>query len=329
MKTDITVKFIDFWPSFDHENNKFVRVLRMHRGVTVLPPNSSEKPDLLFYSRCGIGNHYNYNDCVKIFYTGENDYPNFNECDYAISFHDIEANGRNLRYPLYALESEDTEIINIEDSKAVSRPFCSMVMSNSSMCDPSRLSIYEAVNAYQPIESGGAYQNTIGHRVDNKQSFISGFKFNLALENSMLDGYVTEKIADAFCASTVPIYWGGSKVKSDFNPSSFINVTDYNSMDDFIKDLKAINADNDRYLEMLHQPSYMYETIDRFDCQLEEYLNLIADAPKIFRTDYGEMGLFRRRYSILHPLAQRRSFIRLSRLIGQILMSDYYKQRKN
>jgi hypothetical protein len=326
MNTDITIKFVDFWPTFDHYNNKFVQALSVKRNVIVLPPNSSEKPDLLFYSRCGIGNHYRYNDCVKIFYTGENDYPNFNECDYALSFHEMAANGRNLRYPLYALESDPTETTKVDDHIAASRPFCSLVMSNSTMCDPRRLQIYDAVNAYRRVESGGAYNNTLGHRVDDKQAFISGFKFNLALENSLLDGYVTEKIADAFCASTVPIYWGGGKAKTDFNPLSFINVADYPSIDAFMKDLKAIDADSDRYLEMLHQPSYMPETVKRFDSQLEEYLNHIADSPKIFRTNYGEMGQFRDHYSILHPLSHRRSFIKLSRLIGRVLMPDYFSQ---
>lgn len=324
MKTDITIKFVDFWQTFNHNNNKLVRALRTKRNVTVLPNESSEKPDLLFYSRCGVGNHYKYNDCVKIFYTGENDYPNFNECDYALSFHDMDANGRNLRYPLYALESEDN-LIKVDDKTAIARPFCSLVMSNSIMCDPRRLQIYEAVNAYHKVESGGAYNNTIGHRVDDKQAFISGFKFNLALENSMLDGYVTEKITDAFGASTVPIYWGGCMAKTDFNPLSFINVADYPSIDAFIKDLKAIDADTDRYLELLHQPSLMPETIDRLDCQLEEYLNQIADSPKIFRTDYGEMGRFRNHYSVLHPLSHRQSYIKLSRIIGKIILPSYFR----
>lgn len=34
------------------------------------------------------------------------------------------------------------------------------------------------------------------------------YKFTIAFENQSYPGYVTEKIADALMAGTVPIYWG-------------------------------------------------------------------------------------------------------------------------
>lgn len=326
MSSSLTVKFIDFWPAFDIYNNKFIDALRAKFQVISLKPDNPAKPDLLFYSRCGLGNHYKYNDCVKIFYTGENDYPNFNECDYSISFHDIDVNGRNLRYPLYALETSTEAIPKIKPNKDMaSREFCSLVMSNSDMCDPRRIQIIEAVNNYREIASGGKFRNNIGHRVDNKLEFLSKYKFNLALENSYVDGYVTEKIADAFISATVPIYWGGKSVLSDFNPAAFINAADYSTLDSLVSEIKKIDSDPELYLSYLTAPSQLADTIIDFDDRLSTFLTRIASNPKIHRTNYGEMGLFHNRYSILHPLSHRRSFIFLSKLIGRIIEPQYFK----
>lgn len=326
MSSSLTVKFIDFWPSFDIHNNKFIDALRAKFQVTTLEPDNPSKPDLLFYSRCGIGNHYKYNDCVKIFYTGENDCPNFNECDYSISFHDIDVNGRNLRYPLYALEINTDSIPETKSGiKMASRGFCSLVMSNSSMCDPQRIRIIDAVNNYREIASGGKFRNNIGHRVDDKLDFLSQYKFNLALENSYVEGYVTEKIAEAFLSSSVPIYWGSKTALSDFNPASFINVADYATLDSLVSDIKSIDSDLKLYLSYLTAPSKLADAVTDFDDRLSSFLTRIASNPKIHRTNYGEMGLFRNRYSILHPLSHRRSFLILSKLIGRVIEPRFFK----
>lgn len=95
---------------------------------------------------------------------------------------------------------------------------------------------------------GGGFRNNTGGRIKDKHQFISGYKFNLALENSRISGYVTEKIADAFMAGTVPVYWGGDMAKLDFNPEAFINVDDYATLDSFVKDLEEIDNNPQRYL---------------------------------------------------------------------------------
>lgn len=338
MATDITVKFVDFWPSFDPFDNKLLRALAAGRKVTVLPADASEEPDILFYSRCGLGEHYKYEKAVKVYYSGENDYPNFNECDYAISFHDIDVAGRNLRYPLYALETlisssdgfpsqigSPSQIGDFSiDQSYFERDFCSLVMSNSINCDPRRIEIIDAIAAYKPIAYGGAFRNNVGGRVASKEDFLRKYKFNLALENSILDGYVTEKIADAFVARTVPIYWGGAMACKDFNPESFINVEDYNSVESCVRAVAEIDRDPARYTKMLNAPSRMADRIIDFDSRLETFLAKIADERRIYRTNYGEIGLYKQRYSIVHPLSQRRIYLRISRLLGRILQPSYF-----
>jgi hypothetical protein len=62
---------------------------------------------------------------------------------------------------------------------------------------------------------------------DNKNAF-GDFGFIVAMENMVAPGYLTEKIGNAFCAGSVPIYKGDTDtVNAFFNPSSFLNVSDY------------------------------------------------------------------------------------------------------
>lgn len=314
MKPSITVKFVDFWPTFDCLNNKFVDALSTQREVIVLTDNNSKVvPDILFYSRCGYGEHYKY-DCLKIYFTGENDFPNFNECDYALSFYQSDCGGRNLRYPLYMLyeieQASNPPILN--DNQALNREFCSLVMSNSINCDPRRIEIIDAVESYSPLAYGGSFRNNVGGKVEDKIKFISNYRFNLALENSYVPGYVTEKILEPFAAATVPIYWGSNVAKSDFNPDSFINIEDYDSLDSFIKDLHNIATTPERYLNILRAHSFTSQTTLDIDSKLESFLNNIADNCKRYVIRYGEMGSYYSHNRIVQPLTRKYRFIKSS-----------------
>ena len=61
-------------------------------------------------------------------------------------------------------------------------------------------------------------------------SLFNDFAFNVAMENMIAPGYMTEKIGFAFCSGSVPIYWGCTKTVNEFfNPAAFVNVCDYAS----------------------------------------------------------------------------------------------------
>lgn len=286
----ITVKFVDFWPTFDCRDNNFTRALRARRDVTVLEPGDRTVPDILFYSRCGHGEHYDY-DCLKIYFTGENDFPDFNECDYAVSFYEDSVGGRNLRYPLYMFYEHDQAASppRLDDRAALDRDFCSLVLSNSVTCDPRRLRLIDAVESYRPLAYGGSFRNNVGGRVDDKIRFIGGYRFNLALENSIVNGYVTEKIVEPFAAATIPLYWGSSAASADFNRDAFINIGDYDTPESFLKDLRRIDSSPEEYLKILRAPNRVGETAARFDSRLEEFLDGIAGSMRRHVCRFGEM----------------------------------------
>lgn len=75
-KTELKVKCTDFSTGY---NNHIFKLINKYYDIEI-----SNNPDILIYSVFGK-DYLNYK-CVRVFYTGENVEPNFDECDYAFSF---------------------------------------------------------------------------------------------------------------------------------------------------------------------------------------------------------------------------------------------------
>ncbi len=91
----------------------------------------SDNPDFLIYSVFG-NEHKKFNNCVKIFYTGEPVTPNFEECDYGIGFDYIEFEDRYLRLPLCEMKMTK-DILNrsiFKRNQLKNRKFCNFIYSN-------------------------------------------------------------------------------------------------------------------------------------------------------------------------------------------------------
>ncbi|QQW90725.1 glycosyltransferase family 10 domain-containing protein [Helicobacter pylori] len=257
------------------------------RYKIILHSNPNEPSDLVFGSPLGQARKIlSYQNTKRVFYTGENEAPNFNLFDYAIGFDELNFNDRYLRMPLYyASLHYKAEIVNDttspyklkadslyalkkpshqfkenhphlcalikNESDPLKRGFGSFVASNTNA--PVRNAFYEALNSIWPVAGGGAVKNTLGYNVKNKNEFLSQYKFNLCFENSQGYGYVTEKILDAYFSHTIPIYWGSPSVAKDFNPKSFVNVHDFNNFDEAIDYIRYLHTHQNAYLDMLYE----------------------------------------------------------------------------
>lgn len=68
---------------------------------------------------------------------------------------------------------------------------------------------------------GGDYQSA-------KMEVLKNYRFNICMENTDFDYYVTEKIWDAINARCLPIYRGGKeKIYEDFERGSFVDPNDF------------------------------------------------------------------------------------------------------
>lgn len=250
----IKINFSDFWPGFDKTNNYFYNLLKEQFEVEI-----SNQPEYLFFSVFG-NQHFNYHNCVKIFYTGENIAPKLGYCDYSFSFDYID-DSRNYRLPHYLLYDGYYELARpkVIDESMANRKFCNFVASNGA-CQERNLFV-EQLSKYKKVDCGGRWMNNIGYAVQDKRKFQSEYKFSIAFENNAYrpgyEWYITEKPFEPMCVNSVPIYKGGSKISEDFNSKSFVNCHDFSSLEDAIDYVTYLDKNDDKYMEVLKQPWFI------------------------------------------------------------------------
>ncbi len=283
-KKQIFVNFVDFPPfmnssKFTKYDNFIFKILSKHFKVIV-----TDKPDFLFYT-CFGHEYMNYKDCTKIYINWEPIIPNYNQCDYSISFNDIKFGDRNLRWPNY-FPLFDEKILDKSHitNEYAGRRFCNFIHVNDQGGYGSKLRkefCIKLSNEYKRVDCPGKVlnnmpENSISPREGNyslgKIDFQRKYKFTIVFENAQLNGYTTEKIAHAFMANTIPIYWGNPDITKDFNPKAFINCNDYNNFDEVIERVKELDNNDEEYLKMLMEPCVVPTyNFDR-NKELEDYL---------------------------------------------------------
>lgn len=315
-KRTIKIQFVDFWDGFNKHDNEFLTVLKEKYEVKL-----SDNPDYLFYSGFGF-QHLKYN-CIRIFYTGECITPNFNECDYAISFDRMNFGDRFIRIPLYNLFQYKSEFLSLFNRSKFTKQdlekkegFCSFVVSNC-FADDVRTVFFDKLSAYKTISSGGRFRNNIGGAVADKKAFQSKYKFAIAFENTSYDGYCTEKLMEAFVAGTIPIYWGDPNVVKDFNPEAFINAHDYASFDEVVARVKAVDQDDNLYLKIRNaSPLFGLST----DNGLADFLYHIfsQDYEKAFRRPNSIPSRSEESFKLRHEFFETKIYKPFKKICNQI-----------
>lgn len=287
----IKVKFVDFFQGFNIKSSFIYKSLSVNFEVCF-----SNDPEYLFFSVFGDEN-LKYNDCIKIFYTGENFCPDFNLCDFAIGFEWLDFGDRYIRLPnYYDYKSENLLMMNrinfSMDDFQKKEDFCCFVYSNSN-ADPFREKLFYALNSYKPVNSGGRYLNNIGRPIEDKLEFQRRSKFCIACENTSHPGYTTEKLLQAYSAHTIPIYWGDPMVSKVFNSKSFINCHEYSSIDDIVKKVKYLDENDDKYLDMIKEPPLLSDEncFEHKQIELQKFLYKIIEQPIMEARRYNRIGM--------------------------------------
>ena len=287
MRKQIKVKFVDFHQGFRPKESFLFGRLWQHYDVVL-----SDNPDWLFFSVFG-NNHLAYNNCVKIFWTGENQAPDFNLCDYAIGFEHMHFADRYMRLPIWILYPTDVQLMQTKHQQidySQKTEFCNFVYSNSN-ASPARQLFYDTLSQYKHINSGGRYHNNIGHPVQDKLSFQQKHKFTIAFENTSHSGYTTEKLVQAFAAQTIPIYWGDPAVADTFNTGAFIDCHDFPDWESVVSRVREIDQDDNLWLQMMQTPALLDpELVTKSTKQLDDFLQHIFNqepsAAKRYSRDY-------------------------------------------
>lgn len=237
---------------------------------------------------------------VRIFVTGENVTPNFAISDYAMSFDKIDFGDRSIWLPLIKLSTESyASLIRprrcVEEIYLQKSDFCAYVMSNTSSSDDARTRIFDLLNEYKQVNSGGRWKNNVGGLVADKLKFQSKHKFVIAFENCSYPGYLTEKFADAAAANAIPIYWGDPEIGNLFNEKAFINCHTFPSLESVVEKVREIDQNEKLYRQMLSEPSFPdgIEPECLRDETIAKFLSNILDQKpeQAFRRNRGRWGL--------------------------------------
>ena len=287
----IKVNFVDFWGSFNPNDNFILDALKKNFDVEL-----SDNPDFLFCS--SFGKKFLKYDCVRIHYEGENLSPDFNLYDYALGFAYISFDDRYLRLPHYVLYPDACKMalakhtLTDEEYKKHDK-FCNYVISNA-ISSPERSSMIRVLETYKKVDSGGKYKNNVGGPVKDKIEFEKSYKFTMAIENSPSNGYTTEKIIEAFAGATIPIYYGSKDIAKEFNEKAFINCHNYNSFEEVLERVKEIDNNDEMFLSMVKEP------IITADSQANIYLNenYLSDYLKKICSNDPKEAFRRNRYYI-------------------------------
>lgn len=305
MKT-IKINFVDFWPGFDYRSFFLFSYLSDYYNLVI-----SEKPDYVFCSSFGY-HHWRYKNCIKIYYTGENLVPDFNIYDYGIGFHYLSLEDRYLRFPLWLTYSwnklDRMENGELKISKDLcKRKFCNFVYSNEGWANPIRERFYKELSKYKNIDSGGKVLNNIGFLVPDKLDFIKDYKFSIAIENSVVPGYTTEKIIEPMMMNSMPIYYGDPYVSRDLNMDSCVHIKNPESIQEIIDRIIVLDNNDDLYIDKLRKKWFAYGNVKKkYAQEITAFFENIFEREKkdaVRIIDYGFARRYRKELSRTTPWA--------------------------
>lgn len=229
-------------------------------------------------------------DPIRIFWTEECISPDLNLFDYAICWNwNLSCGDRISRIPphIFIRDIMPSPINTMTFDEAKRRlagglDFCSFIYSNDT--NASRGEIFKALSSYRHVDSPGAYMNNMGVRLKFGEGWQeesirvkSLYKFAIAAENAISDGYTSEKLLTSFMAHTVPIYWGNPYVTEEYNPEAFVNLNSYETLDDAVRRVREIDEDNDLWARMVSAPWQTEEQRKASDRQYASYLAFIEN----------------------------------------------------
>tara|TARA_B100000902_G_scaffold399589_1_gene471211 strand:- start:4226 stop:5119 length:894 start_codon:yes stop_codon:yes gene_type:complete len=269
--TYIKIAYVNYWN--DPYNDKYLSMFIKHNfNCDIINVNCHDNPDILIASVCGNINIIDsINAKCKIFYYGENldRYPPYNNIELLKSKFDIIAGFKYtnkkekiFRFPLwliyfsfYNFKNEDNIIKYIENKyyenvKKNKTMFATLISRHDR--GGQRKLIYNILSNYGNIYCSGNFNNNtnkLGPTQNEKINYISKSIYNICPENSIYEGYTTEKIFQAFEAGTIPLYWGHDLPEKEIlnkNKYCFCNIEDNNILKQQIED---VVLNKNKYIE--------------------------------------------------------------------------------
>lgn len=315
MKKTVTLCYRNMWSEFEttkynsFTNVYFEEVLGQQYEVVI----DQDHPDIVIVSVFGqyLPQQFSHNP-LTVWFTGENQLPTQVHDVYFgfIPEHQTYGIDNYFRLPLWAWFIDwfhKTRTRQVDTCKllqynniltrhqqptehSANKRFCNFIYSN---LVGSRINFFQQLSQYRLVESTGKVLNNTGYLIGNRQDGrhahtktedLVNYKFNIAFENTIAEGYITEKLLEPLAAGCVPIYFGDVSCKHDFNPKSFIYVRDFKNFAEAVEYIKYVDRDEqvfNTYLKEpvflappIYTPDYTFERIYRFLIKKRPHLKL-------------------------------------------------------
>lgn len=257
----ITIAYINYWND-PHNDNYFTKFIEENIGP-VKKVNPGDYPDILIAS-CMGNIHFvrNIKAKCKLFYYGENlnRYPPYNDdkllydtFDLIVGFKNTDLSKKQIRFPLWLMYyhyykyNENNNILTYiqnrynENIKKEKTFFGTIIARHDR--GGQRTIICNELSKYGDIKAPGTYRKntqSIGNAHNDKIDYISKGTYNVCPENSVYEGYFTEKIFQAFEGGTIPLYWAVSLPEPEIinkNKYCFCNVNNENLLKKSIQNI--------------------------------------------------------------------------------------------
>ncbi|MEI0548941.1 glycosyltransferase family 10 [Brachyspira intermedia] len=234
---------------------------------------------------------------IKIFFTMEavkrfGDYP-IDYTDLCLGFNYIDSE-KYIRLPLWMYANfciseinKDNiykKIIDINNIKFKKTKFASLISTWGGIGNLRKV-IYKRLEKIDKVYCPSAFMHnddTLKNDfADDKLEYLKQFKFNICPENCIEDGYITEKLFDAFNAGCVPIWNGYKNLEGDvINKNAVLYWEENSDNEDIIKEIYNMHKNDDLYDKFVSQPrfnvdnatDYIYSQIKLLHEKIEELL---------------------------------------------------------
>ena len=229
---------------------------------------------------------------IKIFYTGEcvsqnainktwSQYSDncINDVDLSLGFDRIDENKHQnyVRFPIwisynfngllnnknYTKDDIKKVIDNINNAKSKKNKFASLVASHDAT--NIRTQMYDKIIKIDNINCPGKlFHNDDTLKTDfknDKIEYLKDFKFNICPENTISDGYITEKLFDAFKAGCIPIYNGDENIELDLvNKNALLFFKKDEDNTELIKEIEKLHKD-DKLFDAFQKQVKIYDSM--------------------------------------------------------------------
>ncbi len=283
-----SVRFVNFWPKFNPYNNEFLPIIYEANGYK----DFSILQDRDIYVDLEVGSNFGprlpflqyipkiREDLIKnerpfkvpipknsknsLLVTWENDQSERNDWNYHLGYKRYLDKNKSAYLPIWFTK---TDLFNNKLAEELNQKTYSINKllirrkiinknSNQKICtfinrsENFRIYILNQLNSRYSVDKfGNLYRNWVADKI----ATMSEYSFNFTPENSLYPGYVTEKILDSYAGKSIPIWWG-LDVDEYLNEKMFINLIEYQDIQDLFNEIDHLICDHDAHQNKLEEP---------------------------------------------------------------------------